>query len=85
MTNATNTKSTAAATDAEAVTIDLPDRSEVTRTLNILKLTISDLYNDARRRNPYFATNKQEAVAKLNAALKVLNEFSGQLDSIKKG
>ncbi|QZQ54449.1 hypothetical protein KZI27_14175 [Curtobacterium sp. TC1] len=82
MTNTANT--TKNTPTADAAEVALPERSEITRTLNILKLSISDLYADARRRTPYFATGKAEATAKLNSALKVLTEFSNQLDSIKK-
>lgn len=60
------------------------DRSEVTRTLNIVKHEVGELFADARRKTPYFATSKKEAESKLSAALKVLNEFAGQLDAIKK-
>lgn len=82
MTNATNTK-TPAAID-EMATSDLLDRSEVTRTLNIVKHSVSELYNDARRKTPYFASSKKEAQAKLSAALKALEGFADSLDSIKK-
>jgi len=79
MTNTANTTKNTPATDASTI-----DRPAVTRTLNIVKHSVSELYNDARRKTPYFANSKEEAEAKLSAALKALEGFAENLDAIKK-
>jgi hypothetical protein len=74
-----------ASTVTDNAVAEIPPRTEVTRTLNMLKLSVSELYTDAARRAPYFSKSKQEATAKLTSALKVIEDFSNKLDSIKKG
>lgn len=75
-----------ATTTAPATTdnANIIDRAEVTRTMNMVKHEVTELFNDAARKRPYFAPSKKEAEAKLNAALKVLTEFAANLDAIKK-
>lgn len=78
MTNTANTTKNSPA-DASAI-----DRPAVTRTLNIVKHSVGELYADARRKTPYFANSKEEAEAKLSAALKALEGFAENLEAIKK-
>jgi hypothetical protein len=60
------------------------DRSSVTRTFARLKHEVSELVNDAGRTRPFYAASKDEAVAKRDAAIKVLNELADRIDTLKK-
>ena len=40
--------------------------------------------DDAGRKRPFFARSKEEAVAKRDAAVKVLSEFTERIESLKK-
>jgi len=60
------------------------DRSSVTRTFARLKHEVSELVNDAGRSRPFYAVSKDEAVAKRDAALKVLDELAQRIDTLKK-
>ena len=71
------------ATNANTVPSTL-DRAEVSRSVALVRHELTELFNDAKRARPFFATSKKEAEAKLNSALKVLNEFAASLDAIKK-
>ncbi len=77
----TNTANTAANTANTAAGID---RADVTRSVNLVKHELTQLFQDAKRQRPFFAASQKEAEAKLSAAVKVLTEFAGQLDAIKK-
>lgn len=80
MTNATNTtKNTTAATDVATI-----ERTDVSRSIALVRHEITELFNDAKRSRPFFAGSKEEAEAKLSSALKVLGEFAQNLDAIKK-
>ncbi|GAA1326556.1 hypothetical protein ACFSWE_04075 [Leucobacter albus] len=78
------TANTAPATTAAVDSIAEIDRSEITRTLNLVKHEVGELFADAKRKRPFFAASKPEAAAKLAASLKALQEFADHLDSIKK-
>lgn len=60
------------------------DRREVTRIFAKLRHEVSELVYDAGRKRPFFAKTSEEAVAKRDAALKVLDEFAERIDVLKK-
>lgn len=60
------------------------DRSEITRMFARLKHEVSGLVDDSNRSRPFYAKSKEEAVAKRNAAIKVLNELADRIDTLKK-
>lgn len=63
---------------------DAYDPAETGRTLGKIRAEITQLNQDAKRRSPYFAKSQVEAVAKRDAALRVLREFADRLDAMKK-
>ncbi len=77
MANTTNTQ--APAPKAESF-----DRSEITRMFARLKHEVSGLVDDAGRTRPFYAKSKEEAIAKRDAAIKVLNELADRIDALKK-
>lgn len=77
---ATNT-TTQTATAPEA---DNFDRSDLTRTFARLKHEVGGLVDDAKRARPFYAKSKEEAIAKRNAAVKVLDEFADRIILLKK-
>lgn len=60
------------------------DRSSVTRTFARLKHEVGGLVDDAGRTRPFYAASKDEAIAKRDAALKVLDELAQRIDALKK-
>jgi hypothetical protein len=60
------------------------DRSSVTRTFARLKHEVGGLVDDAGRTRPFYAASKEEAIAKRDAALKVLDELAQRIDTLKK-
>jgi hypothetical protein len=60
------------------------DRKELTRTINRLKHEVGGLVDDSNRSRPFYAKSKEEAVAKRDAALKVLGELADRIDALKK-
>lgn len=78
MANTAATQTPAADTDQEF------DRSEVTRMFARLKHEVGGLVQDASRSRPFYAKSKQEAVAKRDAAVKVLTELADRIEVLKK-
>ena len=60
------------------------DRKELTRVISRLRHEIGGLVDDSYRTRPFFAKSKEEAVAKRDAAVKVLGEFADRIDQLKK-
>lgn len=60
------------------------DRKDLSRLFARLRHEVSGLVDDANRRSPFYARSKDEAVAKRNAAIKVLEEFADRIDQLKK-
>jgi hypothetical protein len=60
------------------------DRSIVTRTFARLKHEVGGLVDDANRSRPFYASSKQEAIAKRDSALKVISELADRIDLLKK-
>lgn len=79
MANATQTQ-----TPSTAPKTDNFDRAEVTRMFARLKHEVGGLVQDAQRSRPFYAKNKEEAVAKRDAAVKVLTELADRIDVLKK-
>ncbi|WP_445996281.1 hypothetical protein ACUWEX_11125 [Okibacterium fritillariae] len=79
MTNATNTKTAPAADDIATI-----ERTDVSRTIALVRHELTEIFNDAKRARPFFAPSKREAEGKLAASLKALTEFAESLDAIKK-
>ena len=60
------------------------DRKAVSRTFSRLGVEVSGLVDDAGRTRPFYAASKEEAIAKRDAALKVINELADRIDLLKK-
>lgn len=60
------------------------DRRELSRAFSKLRHEVGGLVDDAGRKRPFFARSKEEAIAKRDAAVKVLTEFADRIDSLKK-
>ncbi|GLJ62211.1 hypothetical protein GCM10017576_23410 [Microbacterium barkeri] len=60
------------------------DRKDITRMFARLKHEVGGLVDDANRSRPFYAKSKEEAVAKRDAAIKVLNELADRIDVLKK-
>lgn len=60
------------------------DRKAVSRTFARLRHEVSGLVDDAGRTRPFYAASKEEAIAKRDAALKVINELADRIDLLKK-
>lgn len=78
MANNTSTQTTTAPVEEKF------DRTIVTRTFARLKHEVGGLVDDAGRSRPFYAKSKDEAVAKRDAALKVLEELAQRIDALKK-
>lgn len=74
----------ATATPTPAPKADEFDRKELTRTINRLKHEVGGLVDDANRSRPFYAKSKEEAAAKRDSAIKVLNELADRIDALKK-
>lgn len=83
MSNKTATAPATATTATETVE-DKFDRSEFSRVMAMVRHEVSGLITDAQRRTPFYASSKQEAIAKRDAAMKVLTEFANRIDELKK-
>lgn len=75
---------TAATQTPAAPTAQEFDHSEVTRMFARLKHEVGGLVQDAGRSRPFYAKSKQEAVAKRDAAVKVLTELADRIEVLKK-
>ncbi|TCJ23781.1 hypothetical protein E0W80_09480 [Microbacterium sp. PI-1] len=73
-----------ATTTPNAPKVPAFDRSSVTRTFARLKHEVSGLVDDAGRQRPFYAASKEEAIAKRDAAIKVLSELADRIDLLKK-
>lgn len=71
-------------TQPTAPRVESFDRSSVTRTFARLKHEVGGLVEDAGRSRPFYAASKDEAIAKRDAALKVLDELAQRIDALKK-
>lgn len=60
------------------------NRSDLTRTFARLKHEVGGLVDDARRSRPFYAKTKEEAIAKRDAAVRVLDEFADRIILLKK-
>lgn len=60
------------------------DRTEITRMFARLKHEVGGLVQDADRYRPFYAKSKEEAVAKRDAAVKVLTELADRIDVLNK-
>ncbi|MDQ1175395.1 hypothetical protein [Microbacterium sp. SORGH_AS_0421] len=74
----------ATATQAPSVKAGEFDRKDITRMFARLKHEVGGLVDDAGRSRPFYAKSKEEAVAKRDAAVKVLNELADRIDLLKK-
>lgn len=73
-----------ATTTNTATKTDEFDRKDLTRIFARLRHEVGGLVDDANRSRPFYARSKDEAVAKRNAAVKVLEEFADRIDVLKK-
>lgn len=60
------------------------DRKDLTRLFARLRHEVGGLVDDANRNRPFYAKSKEEAVAKRDAALKVIGELADRIDVLKK-
>lgn len=60
------------------------DRKDLTRLFARLRHEVGGLVDDAQRTRPFYAKSKEEATAKRDAAIKVLNELADRIDVLKK-
>lgn len=60
------------------------DRKELSRLFARLRHEMGGLVDDAGRKRPFYARSKEEAVAKRDAAVRVLSEFADRIDVLKK-
>ncbi|MGX1792276.1 hypothetical protein ACWIDW_04960 [Microbacterium sp. NPDC055312] len=74
----------ATASQTTAPKADDFDRKDITRMFARLKHEVGGLVDDANRTRPFYAKSREEAVAKRNAAVKVLNELADRIDTLKK-
>lgn len=87
---ATNTPTTAKPGSADSTEATDPegttgfDRRELSRVFSKLRHEVGGLVDDAGRKRPFFARSKEEAIAKRDAAVKVLTEFADRIDALKK-
>lgn len=75
---------TTTAPQTTAPKVEAFDRTEITRMFARLKHEVSGLVQDADRSRPFYAKSKEEAVAKRDAAVKVLTELADRIDVLKK-
>ncbi|MBO1902247.1 hypothetical protein J4H92_09845 [Leucobacter weissii] len=71
-------------TETPAAKAESFDRKDLTRTFARLKHEVGGLVDDANRLRPFYARSKEEAIAKRDAALKVLSELADRIDALKK-
>lgn len=74
----------ATAPQASTPQSDSFDRKDITRLFARLKHEVGGLVDDANRASPFYAKSKDEATAKRDAAVKVLNELADRIDALKK-
>lgn len=74
----------ATAPQAPSVKADEFDRKDLTRMFARLRHEVGGLVDDAQRTRPFYAKSKEEATAKRDAAIKVLNELADRIDVLKK-
>lgn len=79
MANATQTQTAPTAPQAESF-----DRKDLSRLFSRLRHEVGGLVDDANRSRPFYAKSKEEAVAKRDAALKVIGELADRIDTLKK-
>lgn len=60
------------------------DRKDLSRIFSRLRHEVGGLVDDANRSRPFYAKSKEEAVAKRDAALKVISELADRIDVLKK-
>lgn len=60
------------------------DRKDLSRLFSRLRHEVGGLVDDANRSRPFYAKSKEEAVAKRDAALKVIGELADRIDTLKK-
>ena len=60
------------------------DHKELTRMMARLRHEVSGLVSDSNRTRPFFTKTKEEAVAKRDAAIRVLEEAAAKIDALKK-
>lgn len=72
------------ATQTQAPKSDDFDRKSITRTFARLRHEVCGLVDESFRSRPFYATSTEEAVAKRDAAIKVLNELADRIDLLKK-
>ncbi|KQT72010.1 hypothetical protein [Microbacterium sp. Leaf436] len=60
------------------------DRKDLSRVFSRLRHEVGGLVDDANRSRPFYAKSKEEAVAKRDAALKVISELADRIDALKK-
>lgn len=77
MANATTPQTTARQTESF-------DRKDLSRLFSRLRHEVGGLVDDANRSRPFYAKSPEEAVAKRDAALKVIGELADRIDVLKK-
>ena len=60
------------------------DHKELTRMMARIRHEVGGLVGDANRSRPFFTKTKEEAVAKRDAAILVLEEAAAKIDKLKK-
>lgn len=75
---------TTTSTNTTSDTTEEFGRKDVARIFARLRHEVNGLVDDSHRRTPFYAKSKDEAVAKRNAAVKVLDEFADRIDTLKK-
>ena len=58
--------------------------TSITRTFARLRHEVGGLVDDSYRTRPFYASSKEKAVAKRDAAIEVLNELADRIDRLKK-
>jgi hypothetical protein len=79
-----DTMANATQTQTPAPEADSFDRKDLTRMFSRLKHEVGGLVDDAHRTSPFYAKSKAEAIAKRDAAVKVLTELADRIDVLKK-
>jgi|GEM_PF-4438208 len=60
------------------------DSKEITRQVARVKHELSGLIQDANRSRPFYASTKEKAAAKHDAAVKALGALAEKIDALKK-
>lgn len=68
----------------KAAPVENFDHKELTRMIARLRHEVSGLVSDSNRSRPFFTKTKEEAVAKRDAAIRVLEEAATKIDQLKK-